>query len=78
MQNYSNMYLLSGICAGGKALFCIVLAQITASRSKELSLPGQKEKPENSVVFNAFLCLDVCAFSCKCLLIFFEKALYTG
>lgn len=74
---------LYGICAGGKALFCIMLAQITVSRSKELFLPGKEENPENTqqflVLFCVYLCMYVCAFSHKMftdIFSFFGKALY--
>lgn len=73
MQNYSNMYLLYGICAGGKALFCFVLAQIIVSRSKELSLPGKKT-PENPQQFSVLFCVCMCVcFHSKCLLISLKK-----
>lgn len=69
MQNYSSMYLLYGICAGGKALFCIMLAQIIVSRSKELSLPGGAGKNlktlSNFQYFSVYVCVCICAFSLR-------------
>lgn len=68
MQNYSSMYLLYGICAGGKALFCIMLAQIIVSRSKELSLPGREKNLKtlsNFQYFSVYVCVCICAFSLR-------------
>lgn len=58
------MCLLYGICAGGKALFCIMLAQIILSRSKELSLPAGKNLKtlSNFQYFSVYVRVYMCVF----------------
>lgn len=64
------MYLCHGTYTSGNTLLCIMLAQITASISKKLSLPGVRGEPLENLshlqCFSVYVCVWVCVCSFKC------------
>lgn len=58
------MYLCHGTHTSGNALLCIMLARITASTSKKLSLPGARgetlENLSHLQCFSVSVCVCVC------------------